>query len=48
MLTGNEEYYLRAREIRAAAAEEVDPDRQEELLAVADEYAELIKLLREA
>lgn len=43
-----EEFYRVASEARVIAEEEKDPIQREELLETADEYAELIMLLREA
>jgi hypothetical protein len=41
-----EEFYQVATEVRGLAEQEKDPDRREELLEAADEYAELIRLLQ--
>lgn len=47
MPTVAEECYIRSKVLRVQAEEEKDPDRRQDLLETADEYAELIKLLRD-
>lgn len=42
-----EECYLRSKDFRTKAEQEKDPERRQELLETADEYAELIKLLKQ-
>lgn len=43
-----DEFYQVATHARAVAEQEKDADRREEMLEAADEYAELIRLLKEA
>lgn len=42
-----EECYIRSKVFRAQAEEETDPEKKQELVETADEYAELIKLLKQ-
>lgn len=48
MPTVAEECYLRSKVLRAKSEEEKDPEKQQELVDAADEYAELVKLLKDA
>lgn len=48
MPTVAEECYIRSKALRAKAEEEKDPDKQQEMIETADEYAELVKLLQDA